>query len=175
MIVGALLTGVGAILASGHKDEHKQEHALVAEVTTSEASHAAEGHEAAKPAEEHGTNTHQAEAHAPAHGDAHHAEEARPWTARVWGNLLLNSYFFLLLAVAGTFVIAINYLANAGWYTTLKRIPEAMGMYLPFALITIFLVVLFGKGDLYEWVHPEKIAASPLLQGKPGILILHSC
>ncbi len=50
---------------------------------------------------------------------------------RVWANLLLNGFFFMAIALAGTFFIAVNYVGEAGWHSGLKRIPEAMSAYLP--------------------------------------------
>ncbi|MBI1221714.1 MAG: quinol:cytochrome C oxidoreductase [Bacteroidetes bacterium] len=75
------------------------------------------------------------------------------WTARVWANLLLNSWYTLIIAVCGVFFIAVNYAANAGWASGLKRIPESFGAYLPIGLLFILIVIIGGKQDLYHWAH----------------------
>lgn len=88
------------------------------------------------------------------HEGGHEAEHHGPaWTARVWANLLLNSWYTLIIALAGVFFVALNYAANAGWATGLKRIVESFGAYLPVGIGFILLVVIFGRHDLYHWTH----------------------
>ncbi len=88
--------------------------------------------------------------HEAGHEAGHHGPS---WTTRVWANLLLNSWYSLIIAVCGVFFVAVNYAANAGWATGLKRIPEAFGAYLPVGLLFILIVMFFGKHDLYHWSH----------------------
>jgi hypothetical protein len=83
--------------------------------------------------------------------DAHDTHHAPGWTTRFWANLLLNGWYLLIIALSGTFFIAVNYAANAGWATGLKRIPEAMGFYVPIGLVLLYIAVIFGGHDLYHW------------------------
>lgn len=92
------------------------------------------------------------------------------WVSRVWANLLLNSYYALIIAVSGTFFIAINYLANAGWAVGLKRIPEAMGMYLPVGFVFVLIATLFGAHDLYHWTHEDVATTDEAIKGKSPFL-----
>lgn len=74
---------------------------------------------------------------------------------RVWANLLLNGFFFLAIALAATFFIAVNYVGEAGWHSGLKRIPEAMSTYLPFGGIVILALVvtgMLGVHDIWHWM-----------------------
>lgn len=76
---------------------------------------------------------------------------------RVWANLLVNGLYFTFLALAGTFFVAIQYAGEAGWSAGLKRIPEAMGMYLPVGAVV--LMIVFGAAalhlnHLYHWMDP---------------------
>ena len=139
MVIGLVLAGMGAMNVKenwGKADE------------TEVAAHADDSHAA---------DAHQAEA---AHGEdtaAHeggHAEEghAKPWTVRLWANILMNGYYFLLFAVGGLFFIAVNYVANAGWATMIKRIPEAMSSFVIVGLIAVMTVVYMAKGDIYHWL-----------------------
>lgn len=77
--------------------------------------------------------------------------------ARGWLNLLVNNIFFLYLALTGIFFIAFNYMANAGWSAGIKRIPEAMGAYVPVAgvsILVILAIMLLGDiGPIYHWAH----------------------
>jgi len=74
---------------------------------------------------------------------------------RVWANLLVNGIYFTFLALCGTFFVALQYVAEAGWSAGLKRIPEAMGQFLPIGAIVI--VVTLGASalhfnHLYHWM-----------------------
>jgi hypothetical protein len=81
---------------------------------------------------------------------------------QAWSNLLQNTYYFMGIALAGTFFLAVQYVAEVGWSVVLKRILEAMGTFLPVAAI-IMLVVFFGNyiaahnggHYLYHWLHME--------------------
>src|SRR5262245_53166465 len=69
--------------------------------------------------------------------------------ARLWPAFLLNAFFFLTLALGALAFISINRVANAGWDTVIRRIPEAMMSYLPLGSIAL-LLVFFGREKLYE-------------------------
>lgn len=78
-------------------------------------------------------------------------------TQRLWANLLVNGLYFTFLALAGTFFVAIQYAGEAGWSAGLKRIPEAMGQYLPIGAVV--LLIIFGaaathQNHLYHWMDP---------------------
>lgn len=67
---------------------------------------------------------------------------------RLWGSVLLNSYYLLGLALGGMFLIAVLYLTSASWGVALRRIPEAMAGLLPIAAIGIGLVLVL-RPSLY--------------------------
>jgi hypothetical protein len=139
-IVGLILAAIGAMNVKSNWDHTaKDAHASHAEAP---AAHDG-GHAAAAPAED----AHAKDAHAG--GGAHHHEKS--WVTRVWANFVMNSYYFMLFSVGALFFIAVNYAANSGWSTLLKRVAEAVSGYLPVAFITIGAVVLFGKGEIYHW------------------------
>jgi len=110
--------------------------------------------------------------HEVGHDAGHHGPT---WMTRVWANLLLNSWYTFIIAVCGVFFVAVNYAANAGWATGLKRIPEAFGAYLPIGGILLLLVVVFGGKDLYHWMQdgimdPEASNYDELLASKGWFL-----
>jgi predicted MFS family arabinose efflux permease len=71
---------------------------------------------------------------------------------RLWPTILLNAFFFLTLTLGAAVFVAINRVANAGWYTALRRVPEAMMSYLPISAISM-LALFFGVQTLFEWSH----------------------
>jgi hypothetical protein len=108
------------------------------------------------------------------HGDegAHHAYK---WTNRLYANLWLNAIYFIGASVIGMFFISYNYLAQAGWSSAFKRIPEAMPAYvLPMGIVIIAVFFLAGH-DLFHWTNPalfDKTSESydPVIAGKAGFL-----
>jgi len=88
---------------------------------------------------------------------------------RTWANYLIVNYYFLSLAMGGTFFLVIQSISQSGWSAALKRIPEAMMAYIPFAAV-FFLLLYFGINDLYHWSHKEAVLHDPLLQHKSPFL-----
>jgi hypothetical protein len=73
---------------------------------------------------------------------------------RGWVNLLINNFYFLSLAIGASFFLALQYIAQAGWSSAFKRIPESMSAYIPYAAI-IMILLLFGMNSIYVWINPE--------------------
>ena len=69
--------------------------------------------------------------------------------ARLWPAFLLNAFFFLTLALGAAVFVSINHVANAGWGTAFRRVPEAMISYLPLGALAM-LLLFFGRNTLYE-------------------------
>lgn len=107
-----------------------------------------------------------------AHGavDAHGAAEAAHGAAaehgaeghheatlmnRIVGNLWMNSIYFLGLSVIGVFFISYNYVAKAGWYTSFKRVPEALPafMVIPSIIILILFAIPGSRHMIMHWTH----------------------
>ena len=88
---------------------------------------------------------------------------------RTWVNYLLVNYYFVSLAIGASFFFAVQYVAQAGWSSVFKRIPEAMMAYLPFAAV-FFLLLVFGMKNIFEWTHEEVIQHDHLLQHKSPYL-----
>jgi hypothetical protein len=88
---------------------------------------------------------------------------------RTWANLLLNNFYFFMLAIGGAFWLAMQAITQSGWSAGLLRIPQAMGNYI---IISFFLwiVMFFGLHDLFHWSHPEAVAHDALLQHKEPYL-----
>lgn len=92
---------------------------------------------------------------------------------RIWANLLINSFFFTGIAVAGIFFVAVHLVGEGGWYTIFKRVPESMSAFLPVGMGLLIIVVLagvFGLHDVYKWMDPEVAANDSIISGKSGYL-----
>ncbi|ADB41634.1 hypothetical protein [Spirosoma linguale] len=105
-------------------------------------------------------------------GGGHHAYK---WTNRLWANVWLNAVYFAGASVIGMFFISYNYLAQAGWSSAFKRIPEALPAFLPFTGIAILAVFFIAGHDLFHWLNPALFDPSsaefdPIINGKKGFL-----
>lgn len=97
---------------------------------------------------------------------------------RVWPSLLLNSFFFMAMALGALFFIAVQYAAEAGWSAAVKRPMEAVAAYLPIGALIFFVVILLSSlhmNHLYHWMDPElRDPASAhydsIIDGKSGFL-----
>lgn len=142
LVVGIALAGFGAMQVKNNWNaadtpaEHEQVEA------TGHDDHA----EAAHAEDAHAEDAHAEEAHAGGHG------HEKSWTSRLYANLLMNSYYFMLFAVGALFFLAVNYVANAGWATMIKRIPEAMSSFVIFGLVLILATILMAKDEIYHWL-----------------------
>ena len=50
-----------------------------------------------------------------------------------WTSLIFNNYFFLGISIFAVFFVALQHVAEAGWSTVIKRVPEAIMTFLPYA------------------------------------------
>src|SRR6185312_3055778 len=109
---------------------------------------------------------------------------------RFWANVLLEGVFFTFIALGAVFFMALQYVAQAGWSIMVKRVYEAVGRFLPFGLLVIFLVLVVsvikgmgGSSDIvYHWmqkgttdphspVYDEMIAKKSMWLNIPFVLI----
>jgi hypothetical protein len=74
---------------------------------------------------------------------------------RVWTSYLVAFFYFACLALGAMFFIAFNFVTNAGWSTSIRRIAESFTSYLPVMVVTSFVLIL-GFKHLYPWADPEQ-------------------
>ncbi len=96
-------------------------------------------------------------------------------TTRTWAVLLHNNFYFTAISLCGTFFMAFNYLAQAGWSVSIKRVAEAQTGFLKFGMLGMILIFWFGHHDLYHWTHsqfydPNSPEYDHILAGKSGFL-----
>ncbi|OUJ75578.1 quinol:cytochrome C oxidoreductase [Hymenobacter crusticola] len=121
-----------------------------------------------------------AEHHAAEHGtgmgaSAHHEEGSPVWLKRVFTSLWLNNVYFIGISVIGTFFVALQYVAYAGWSVLIKRVNEALSAWLLPGGIIMLLVFLVGKHDIFHWTHeglmdPKSPNYDAIIAGKSGFL-----
>jgi hypothetical protein len=82
---------------------------------------------------------------------------------------LVSFLFFLSLALGALFFVLIQYAAQGGWGIVLRRIGETVFATIP-VLAALFVPVLFGLHDLFEWSHAEAVEHDALLRWKSPFL-----
>lgn len=82
---------------------------------------------------------------------------------RTYSNLLLMSYYFVCVCMAGVFFCAYKYAAQAGWSASLIRIPQAFARVLPIASVILIVVVSFGLFNEHEVIEHGKKEMVPYL------------
>lgn len=74
---------------------------------------------------------------------------------RAWSNVFTGAFFFMALSLGAAFFLGMQYAAEAGWATTIKRVIEAVTMYLPWGLSFMLLLFILGQfhvHHLYHWM-----------------------
>lgn len=88
---------------------------------------------------------------------------------RALSSLLTSGFYFLCLGLGGAVFLALMYVANAGWATVFKRIPEAFAAYVPWGAVTM-LALIPGASALYLWARPGIMETDHLLHSKEAFL-----
>lgn len=84
---------------------------------------------------------------------------------RVWVNYLVNLFYFVSLALFGTFFLALHNVVNASWSSPIKAVAEGLTSFLLWS-IPLGAGLYFGAHTLYEWTHHEVVVNDHLLSGK---------
>ena len=72
-----------------------------------------------------------------------------------WTNILFNNYFFLGISLFAVFFVALQYVAEAGWSTVIKRVPEAIMTFLPITCVIMLFIVISAVlhwNHIYHWL-----------------------
>ncbi len=157
--VGLILFIAGIFMAMNSGNEHGGGHEKKSSVEISKSLTASvapqEGHE-----------EHSAEAKEGEHSSAHHGSAT--WLKRIYTSLWQNNIFFTGIGIIGLFFVAIQYAAQAGWSAPIKRIPLAMGSWIPIAGVLTVVLWFIVKGDVFHWTNPSVYAEDEVLKGKAG-------
>jgi hypothetical protein len=115
------------------------------------------GHGGHEPATTHETHTTHQE-HATTHEQHGHEAELTPLQIvlkRLWAALWMNNVYFTGIAIIGVFFVAVQYVAQAGWSSAIKRVPESFGYFLPFTAVMMLVTFVLGGHDLFHWTHSD--------------------
>ncbi len=88
---------------------------------------------------------------------------------RIWHSYLTSFFYFASLGLGGLFFTAIQHVSKAGWSVNVRRVAEAMAVFVPIAFIGA-IVLGFGGHALYEWMDSSIVANDHLLQKKAAYL-----
>jgi hypothetical protein len=97
---------------------------------------------------------------------------------RAWPTLLHNSFFFMAVSLGALFFMAIQYAAEAGWSSTVKRPMEAVASFLPIGGAIFGVVVILSAlhmNHIYHWADPAVTTEGSheydgIIHGKTGFL-----
>ena len=73
---------------------------------------------------------------------------------RAWMSVYVNFLFWTGLAQAGVIFGAVLVVAKGHWGKPFRRVAEAMGAFLPIALL-VFAGMYFGAGHIFPWIDPS--------------------
>jgi hypothetical protein len=82
---------------------------------------------------------------------------------RTLAHVLIASYIWLALALAGAVFLALHYVTKAGWSVAIKRVPESMAATLPYAALTFLVVLILVHAPLYGWAGHTTAEGEPAL------------
>lgn len=77
--------------------------------------------------------------------------------------------FWVTIALGALFFVMLQYLTSSTWSVVVRRIAESLTAPLPW-LFLLFIPLLFGLHELYEWSHADLVAADAVLKVKSGFL-----
>ena len=78
---------------------------------------------------------------------------------------LVAYLFFVGIALGSLGLVSLNHVTGGLWGVVIRRICESAMRTLPLLLL-LFVPLLFGLTDLYEWARPEAVAHDAVLQHK---------
>ena len=79
-------------------------------------------------------------------------------------------YMYLVsIGLGGLLLIAMEYLVGATWSVPFRRICEFLTGLIPLVVVLI-IPLIFSMHTLFEWTHPDIVAADEVLKAKSGYL-----
>ena len=100
------------------------------------------------------------------------------YPGRTWPALLVNNYYFLAIGAFAIFFVALQYVAEAAWAITLKRVAEAISSYFIYGGIIMLFIVFAGImhwNHIWHWLadgimDPDNIYYDAIIAGKEAFL-----
>jgi len=85
--------------------------------------------------------------------------------AQFFHSYLIGFMFWFGVALGSLAILMVSHLTGGAWGAVVRRLLESASRTLP-VLALLFLPILFGLGQLYEWARPDAVARDGLLQHK---------
>jgi hypothetical protein len=82
---------------------------------------------------------------------------------------LVAYLFFIGIALGALGLVSLNHVTGGRWGVVIRRVCESAMRTLPLLLV-LFVPLLLGLTNLYEWARPEEVAHDALLQHKHAYL-----
>jgi hypothetical protein len=82
---------------------------------------------------------------------------------------LIGYLYWLGIALGGLGLMMVHHMSGGAWGLVIRRPLESAAATLP-AMAALFLPILAGLGYIFEWSHPEVVAADPILTAKAPYL-----
>jgi hypothetical protein len=82
---------------------------------------------------------------------------------------LLGFVFWIGIALGCLAILMVQHMSGGAWGLVIRRVLESATRTFPLMLL-LFIPLALGVTALYEWAHPEAVAANPLLQHKSKYL-----
>lgn len=89
--------------------------------------------------------------------------------AHFFPSYLVSFCYFLSLTMGALFFVLIQHLTRAGWSVVVRRIAEVVAANVGLLAILV-LPIVFGARELFVWMDPAAVAASPILLKKTSYL-----
>lgn len=88
---------------------------------------------------------------------------------RFFQSYLVSFLFWIFIGLGAMFFVKVQYLTGSAWSVPMRRIAENIMVTLPLGFL-LFLPILLGIHNLYEWSHPDVVAKDALLRAKSAYL-----
>jgi len=88
---------------------------------------------------------------------------------RFFQSYLFAFLFCIFIPLGSMFFNQVGYLTGAAWSVPMRRIAENIMITIPLGFL-LFLPVLLGIHNLYEWAHVDVVAKDAILKAKSGWL-----
>lgn len=85
--------------------------------------------------------------------------------AQFFQSYLFAYVFWIGIALGSMVILFIHYLSGGGWGAVTRRFLESSTRTLLLMAI-LFVPIIFGMHDIYEWTHTDKVAADAVLKQK---------
>ena len=88
---------------------------------------------------------------------------------RFYQSWLVGFLFCIFIPLGAMFFVKIQYLTGSAWSIPMRRIAENIMITIPLGFL-LFIPILIGLHELYEWSHEDVVARDALLTAKAAYL-----